>query len=81
MSQHYWQLILDDDGPGIPLKERENVFRPFHRLDSARNLDQGGGGVGLGLSIARDAIRSHGGQIYLRSSPLGGVRVVIQLPL
>ena len=77
-SQHYWQLILDDDGPGIPLKERENVFRPFYRSDSARNLDQGG--VGLGLSIARDAIRSHGGQIYLRSSPLGGVRVVIQLP-
>ncbi|RZI46851.1 ATP-binding protein [Candidatus Finniella inopinata] len=78
-SQHYWQLIMDDDGPGISPQERENVFRPFYRLDSARNLDQGG--VGLGLSIARDAIRSHGGQIYLRSSPLGGTRVVIQLPL
>ena len=77
-SQHHWQLIMDDNGPGIPLPERENVFRPFYRLDSARNLDQGG--IGLGLSITRDAIRSHGGQIYLRSSPLGGVRVVIQLP-
>jgi two-component system osmolarity sensor histidine kinase EnvZ len=92
-SQHHWQILIDDDGPGIPENERENVFRPFYRLDSARNLDHIGQHsqkigssssqqfCGLGLSIARDSIRSHGGQIYLRSSPLGGVRVVIQLPL
>ncbi len=73
------QIIIDDDGPGIPSIERENVFRPFYRLDQARNLDSGG--VGLGLSIARDATRSHGGQIYLRQSPMGGLRVVIRLPL
>jgi two-component system osmolarity sensor histidine kinase EnvZ len=77
-SRHL-QIIVDDDGPGIPLLERENVFRPFYRLDQARNLDSGG--VGLGLSVARDAIRSHGGQIYLQQSPMGGLRVVIRLPL
>lgn len=79
-TQHrHLQIIIDDDGPGIPSIERENVFRPFYRLDQARNLDSGG--VGLGLSIARDAIRSHGGQIYLQQSPMGGLRVVIRLPL
>ena len=79
VTHHHWQIVMDDDGPGIPFQERENVFRPFYRLDSARTLDKGS--VGLGLSIARDAIRSHGGQIYLRSSPMGGVRMVLQMPL
>ncbi|MBY0281523.1 MAG: HAMP domain-containing protein [Alphaproteobacteria bacterium] len=79
MERHL-QISIDDDGPGIPIAEREKVFRPFYRLDSARNLDIGG--VGLGLSIARDAVLSHGGQIYLRhSSVLGGLRVLIRLPL
>ena len=79
-KERHLQISIDDDGPGVPVHEREKVFRPFYRLDSARNLDSGG--VGLGLSIARDAILSHGGQIYLRhSSLLGGLRVIIRLPL
>lgn len=77
-SDHHWQIIIDDNGPGIPAEERENVFKAFYRLDTARNLDETG--VGLGLSIARDGIRIHGGQIYLRTSPQQGVRVVIQVP-
>jgi len=78
-EERHLQIVIDDDGPGIPAAEREKVFRPFYRLDSARNLDSGG--VGLGLSVARDAVLSHGGQIYLRQSLLGGLRVVIRLPL
>ena len=79
-KERHLQISIDDDGPGIPIAEREKVFRPFYRLDSARNLDSGG--VGLGLSIARDAVLSHGGQIYLRhSSLLGGLKVLIRLPL
>lgn len=72
------RLTLDDDGPGIPEAERENVFRPFYRLDEARNLDSGG--VGLGMSIARDVIRNHGGSIKLEDSPHGGLKVVIIMP-
>lgn len=72
------RLTLDDDGPGIPEEERENVFRPFYRLDEARNLDAGG--VGLGMSIARDVIRSHGGSIKLGPSPQEGLRIVIVVP-
>ncbi len=75
-----WLIItVDDDGPGIPREERENVFRPFHRLDTARNQDSGGSG--LGLAIARDIVRSHGGEIFLRQSPLGGLRVRIRIPI
>ncbi|CAO5674491.1 MAG: Osmolarity sensor protein EnvZ [Holosporales bacterium] len=76
---HFVEIMLDDNGPGIPENERENVFKPFYRLDSSRS--QGGANVGLGLSIVRDGIRTHGGQISLKSSPLGGLRVVIKLPL
>ncbi|MCX7337974.1 MAG: ATP-binding protein [Alphaproteobacteria bacterium] len=71
-------LTIDDDGPGIAVSERENVFRPFYRVDASRNLEDGG--VGLGLSIAKDAVQSHGGRIYLGESPLGGLRVTIRLP-
>jgi two-component system, OmpR family, osmolarity sensor histidine kinase EnvZ len=78
-DHNFVEFYVDDDGPGIPLAERENVFKPFYRLDQARNLDKGG--VGLGLNIARDCVRSHGGQIYLRTSPLGGLRVIIRLPI
>ncbi len=75
-----WLIItVDDDGPGIPREERENVFRPFHRLDTARNQDSGGSG--LGLAIARDIVRSHGGEIFLRQSPVGGLRVRIRIPI
>ena len=75
----YVVIVLDDDGPGIPADRREDVFRPFFRLDKARNLDTGG--VGLGLAIARDAVRNHGGDVALDDSPLGGLRVRVTLPL
>ncbi|MEQ8448472.1 MAG: ATP-binding protein [Nitratireductor sp.] len=71
-------VTVDDDGPGIPAEEREHVFRPFVRLDEARNQDSGG--TGLGLSIARDIARSHGGDITLTDSPLGGLRCVVRVP-
>jgi two-component system osmolarity sensor histidine kinase EnvZ len=71
-------VTVDDDGPGIPPEEREAVFRPFYRLDSGRNVD--GGGSGLGLAIARDIAISHGGDVILAESPLGGVRAVLMIP-
>jgi len=71
-------VTVDDDGPGIPPESREDVFKPFVRLDEARNLDTSG--TGLGLSIARDIARSHGGDIKLDESPMGGLRVVVRVP-
>jgi two-component system osmolarity sensor histidine kinase EnvZ len=71
-------VIIDDDGPGIPASSREDVFKPFVRLDEARNLDASG--TGLGLSIARDIARSHGGDITLDDSPMGGLRAVVRVP-
>lgn len=72
-------ILIDDDGPGIPKDKREDVFKPFFRLEQSRNIDTGG--VGLGLAIARDAIHQHGGKINLKDSPKGGLRVVIRLPV
>jgi two-component system, OmpR family, osmolarity sensor histidine kinase EnvZ len=71
-------IVIDDDGSGIPAAERENVFRPFFRLDGARNPKTGG--VGLGLTIARDVARGHGGELTLEDSPQGGLRVRLYLP-
>ncbi len=71
-------VTIDDDGPGIPSEQREDVFRPFVRLDEARNQDSTG--TGLGLSIARDIARSHGGDIVLDDSPMGGLRAVVRVP-
>lgn len=71
-------VTVDDDGPGIPAQSREDVFKPFFRLDEARNLDTSG--TGLGLAIARDIARSHGGDITLDDSPMGGLRAVVRLP-
>jgi two-component system osmolarity sensor histidine kinase EnvZ len=73
------ELAVDDDGPGIPAERREEAFRPFHRLDEGRNLQQGG--VGLGLTIARDAARAHGGELVLETSPMGGLRAAVRLPV
>ena len=70
---------VDDDGPGIPPAERDNVFRPFYRLDHARNQDDGNSG--LGLAIARDIARSHGGDIALGASSMGGLRATMRVPL
>ena len=72
-------LLIDDDGPGIPEARREDAFTPFSRLDDARN--QNIKGVGLGLAIARDIVRGHGGDLTLDASPMGGLRAVINLPL
>jgi two-component system, OmpR family, osmolarity sensor histidine kinase EnvZ len=72
------RIEVDDDGPGIPEEERENVFRPFYRLDHARNQDEGNSG--LGLVIARDIAKSHGGEIALGESSMGGLRAIISLP-
>ena len=72
------EITVDDNGPGIPEADREAAFRPFVRLDAGRNLDQGG--VGLGLAIARDVVRLHGGEIILGESPMGGLRATITLP-
>lgn len=72
-------VTLDDDGPGIPAASREDVFKPFFRLDEARNLDASG--TGLGLAIARDIARSHGGNVTLEDSPLGGLRAVVRVPV
>jgi two-component system, OmpR family, osmolarity sensor histidine kinase EnvZ len=77
-SAKWLTLIFDDDGPGIPVKAREDVFKPFFRLDEARNLDNSG--TGLGLAIARDIARSHGGNVTLGDSPLGGLRATIRIP-
>ena len=73
------EITVDDDGPGIPEDRYEDVFRPFVRLDESRNVDTGG--TGLGLTIARDIARSHGGDVILAKSPLGGLRVVVRLPV
>ncbi len=73
------EITVDDDGPGIPPEKHEDVFRPFFRLDESRNVDTGG--VGLGLTIARDVARSHGGDVALSQSPLGGLRVAVRLPI
>lgn len=73
------EITIDDDGPGIPEEKREEAFRPFFRLDESRNRDTGG--VGLGLTIARDVIRSHGGDIFLGESPSGGLRARLTLPI
>jgi len=71
-------IIIDDDGPGIPKNERENVFKPFYKIDKSRSDSKSS--VGLGLSIASDIIRSHGGNISLETSPANGLRVKIFLP-
>jgi two-component system, OmpR family, osmolarity sensor histidine kinase EnvZ len=77
---HRWLTVtVDDDGPGIPSQLREDVFKPFLRLDDARNQDEGGSG--LGLAIARDIARSHGGEITLGDSPLGGLRATVKVPV
>lgn len=71
-------IEIADDGPGIPVEKREQVFEPFFRLEESRNRDTGG--IGLGLAIARTAIRAHGGEIYLEDAPKGGLLARIYLP-
>ncbi len=75
----YLIVTVDDDGPGIPPEMRDEVFKPFVRLDEARNVDEGG--TGLGLAISRDIARGHGGDITLLDSPMGGLRAMLRLPV
>jgi two-component system osmolarity sensor histidine kinase EnvZ len=77
-AERLW-LYVDDNGPGIPPHLREEAFRPFTRLDEARNMDNSGSG--LGLAIALDIAQAQGGDITLEDSPLGGLRVAIKVPL
>jgi len=72
-------ILVDDDGPGIPIDQYKYVFKPFYRLDDSRNLNHSG--VGLGLSIAEDIVRSHGGNIELNKSDYKGLQVRVSLPL
>ena len=72
-------IYIDDNGPGIPKNEHENVFKPFYRIDKSRGDSKSS--VGLGLSITSDIIKSHGGNILLEKSPINGLRVKIFFPL
>jgi two-component system osmolarity sensor histidine kinase EnvZ len=78
-DRDWLRIDVDDDGPGIPPAERDNVFRPFYRLGNGRNQDTGN--TGLGLAIARDIARSHGGDISLGESSMGGLRATVRVPL
>ena len=77
-SNNYLSIIIDDDGPGISKKEYKNVFKPFYKIDKSRSDSKSS--VGLGMSIASDVVRSHGGNIILDKSPQNGLRVKIILP-
>jgi len=71
-------VTVEDDGPGIPPDEMENVFRPFYRVEHSRSRDTGG--TGLGLSVARAVFRAHGGDVTLANRPEGGLRATVTLP-
>jgi two-component system osmolarity sensor histidine kinase EnvZ len=73
------EILIDDNGPGIAPEDREEAFKPFSRLDESRNANRKG--VGLGLAIARDTVRGHGGELRLEESPLGGLRARVSLPV
>jgi len=79
LNKNYLNYIIEDDGPGIPDTEYENVFKPFYKIDKGRSDSKSS--VGLGLSISSDIIRSHGGYISLDKSKMGGLRVKISLPI
>ena len=82
LHENGWLTItIEDDGPGIPETERANVFRPFYRIDQARNLNKNQAGTGLGLAIALDIARTHGGDIILDDSALGGLKATIRIPV
>lgn len=78
-DERFLTIHVDDDGPGIPPGKREEVFKPFFRLDAARNQDEGG--TGLGLAIARDIARAHGGDITLSGAKAGGLRATVRVPV
>jgi hypothetical protein len=71
-------IEIEDDGPGIPPSELERVFEPFHRGEPSRSRETGG--VGLGLPIARNIFRAHGGDVTLANRPMGGLKATVTLP-
>ena len=71
-------IMVSDDGPGVPEKEHENIIKPFYKIDKSRSESKSS--VGLGLSIASDIARSHGGDIKFAKSKFGGLEVAISLP-
>ncbi len=79
LEARFAEIHIDDQGKGIPPELRDDAFRPFHRLDEGRNLQNGG--VGLGLAIARDIARAHGGDLTLSEAARGGLRATIRLPI
>ena len=74
----FLSIIISENGPGIPEESMDQVFRPFFRLDQARNAETGG--TGLGLSVARDVARGHGGDIYLSKGTQGGLEATVSVP-
>ena len=72
-------IIIDDNGPGIKKEDYTSVFKAFYRIENSRNLSTGG--LGLGLTIARDIARSHGGEIKLDKSHLGGFKAILSIPI
>ena len=72
------RIAIDDDGSGVPAEEMEAVFQPFHRLEASRNRETGG--TGLGLPIARNILRAHGGDVTLHNRDGGGLRALVTLP-
>jgi signal transduction histidine kinase len=71
-------VLVEDDGPGIPPGDLERVFEPFQRLEASRNRETGG--TGLGLPIARNILRAHGGDVVLANRAKGGVKAIVTLP-
>ena len=79
VQNNFLEITIDDDGPGIPENKRDEVFKAFYRLDASRNAQTGG--VGLGLTITKDIVLAHGGEITLENSPQKGLRVRLKFPL
>ena len=85
IEENYLKITVEDNGPGVPEHELENIFKPFYRVDNSRNLDRisstSSGGAGLGLAIVLDAVAFHGGKVKAEKSAFGGLKVIINLPI
>ena len=79
LDNHTLTVAVEDDGPGVPPLQRQDIFRPFYRVSEARDRDSGG--TGLGLAITESAIRQHNGQIVAHESSLGGLLITFTLPI